>query len=203
MMSYLQGFGIGLGLLVAIGAQNAFVISRAVRRDRALLVAAICMACDAVLIALAVTGAGAVLAANPLVATIATVAGIAFLVVYGARAFRSALRDRTLDHRGVRRVASLRATVLATLAVTLLNPHTFVDTFVLIAGISAPLDGGARLAFGAGAVTASIAWFSSLAIAGRALAPRFRNPRTWKVLDGFVCATMWTVAAILALGLVL
>jgi L-lysine exporter family protein LysE/ArgO len=201
MTQYLQGFGIGLGLLVAIGAQNAFVISRAVRKDRAVLVAAICMVCDAILIALAVTGAGAALAMNPAVAQIATIGGIVFLVCFGARAFRASLRERTLDHRDARRVASLRSTVLATLAVTLLNPHTFLDTFVLIAGISAPLDASGRAVFGAGAVTASFVWFSSLAVAGRALAPWFRQPRTWKLLDGFVCATMWTIAAVLAVGL--
>jgi len=201
MMQFLQGFGVGLGLLVAIGAQNAFLISRAVRGDRAMLVAAICIAGDVLLIALAVTGAGTILASHPIIAKLATIGGIVFLLCYGARAGRAALRDRKLDLSGVRRVTSLRGTILATLAVTLLNPHVFLDTFVLIAGISAPLSPDQRLVFGAGAGTASVVWFVSLAMAGRALAPWFRKPGTWKLLDAFVCLTMWTIAFILTLRL--
>ncbi len=199
----LRGFSIGLGLIVAIGAQNAFLLDRAIRRDRIGLVATICVLWDAVLIGMAVTGVGATLAANATVACIASWAGAAFLLAFGARALRDAVRgNRTQNIAGARRTASLRATVLATLAVTVLNPHSFLDAFVLLGGISAPLPQSARYAFGLGAVLASVTWTCALAFAGRRLAPAFRKPITWRVLDLAVAATMWCIAASLLADLI-
>ncbi len=198
MSVYLQGFGVTLGLLIAIGAQNAFVLSRAVRGEHVALVAGLCIALDAILITLGVSGVGAILATSPGVTKVAVAGSIVFLMVYGGRAGWSALHNRSMDLSGVRRVASRRATIIATVAVTLLNPHMFLDTFVLLAGISAPLSDHGRLVFGAGAITASTLWFCCLASAGRALAPWFRRPTTWKLLDAFVCVTMWILAAVIA-----
>ena len=197
-----RGFGVALGLIVAIGAQNAFIIARAVRGDRPVLVATICALCDILLLTLAVTGAGATLARYPMVAVVASWGGVAFLVAFGARSFRSAMQTRGMPASGIRHATSVRGTVIGALAVSLLNPHAFLDTFVLIAGITAPLDASARHSFGLGACMASVTWFTTLAFAGRRLAPLFRKPSTWRRLDLFVGATMWTIAAFLLADLV-
>lgn len=198
----IRGFTIGMGLIVAIGAQNAFLLGRAVRGERALLVAAICALCDASLITLAVTGVGGSLARYPIISLVATVGGIVFLIGFGARAFRSARVSRGLPADTAPRTVTLRGTVLATLMVSLLNPHALLDTFVVIGGLTAPLEESARHAFGLGAVLASVTWFALLATAGKRLAPRFRKPSTWRALDLFVGASMWLIAALLTIDLV-
>ena len=196
---FIQGFGTGGGLIVAIGAQNAFVLSQAVRKNHHLPVAALCILCDAVLIAAGVAGVGGLIAKNPGLARWTAFGGAAFLFWYGANALRSALRGGALQTRQDQG-ATLGKTLLATLAVTLLNPHVYLDTVVLLGGVSGQFPGAGRYIFGAGAATASLAWFMTLCLFGRALAPAFTRPAAWRVLDGLVCAVMWTIAAALVVG---
>ena len=193
---FVKGFGVGGGLIVAIGAQNAFVLSQGIRQNHHLVIALICSVCDALLICAGVAGVGAMLAANQAMTTVAAWAGAAFLFWYGFRAFRSALKSSALetDDAGP---TSLRSAIFITLAVTLLNPHVYLDTVLLLGSISAQIPGMARYLFGAGAMTASVVWFFSLSVGGKLLAPVFRQPKAWKILDGLVCATMWTIAVTL------
>ncbi|MBU1002604.1 MAG: LysE/ArgO family amino acid transporter [Proteobacteria bacterium] len=190
---YLQGMAVGGGLIVAIGAQNAFVLTQAVRRKHTLAITLVCCLCDVFFIGLGVTGVGAAVAANPALAQAAAWGGAVFLAWYGWGAFRSALRGGTLEAKG-EGAGSLGATLVALLAVTLLNPHFYLDTVVLMGSISGQFAPDARTLFGAGAITASCLWFSALSLGGRILAPVFARPLAWRVLDGLVCLVMWSLA---------
>ncbi|WP_462323974.1 LysE/ArgO family amino acid transporter [Desulfoplanes sp.] len=192
--AFLEGFGVGGGLIVAIGAQNAFVLSQGVRRNFHYLVAGICCVCDVVLISLGVVGVGAAALARPELASWMAWLGSLFLLWCGWRAFRSALRGGQMDMARARRL-TLKGAVATTLAVTLLNPHTYLDTMLFLGGISTQFAGTGRYLFGLGAITASFFWFFSLSFGGQFLAPLFRKPMTWRFLDGFVCLTMWGIAA--------
>jgi len=189
----LQGFAVSAGLIVAIGAQNAFLLSQSVRRNRPLLIALICATADLLLITLGLAGVGSVVAADPHLATWAAWGGALFLVGYGLQAFRSALRGEVMlaDQSAP---PTRKALILTSLAVTFLNPHAYLDTIVLIGSIGGqyPLD--QRWLFGCGAVAASFGWFLTLALAGPMLAPLFRKPISWRLLDGGICLVMWGIA---------
>lgn len=191
--AFMQGFAMGGGLIVAIGAQNAFVFSQAVRGNHTLAIMLLCCLCDVVFIGLGALGTGTAVAANPALATAAAWGGAAFLAWYGWGALRSAVRGGALKADAQVR-DSLRATVLALLAVTLLNPHFYLDTVVLLGSVSGRYPGAARGLFAAGAVSASCVWFATLSLGGRALAPVFTRPAAWRVLDGSVCLVMWWLA---------
>lgn len=199
LMPFFQGFGVGGGLIVAIGAQNAFVLTQSVRRNHAWAVALLCSLCDALLIGAGVAGMGAAVAASPLLGRVAAWAGAAFLFWYGLGALRSALRGGRLDV-GAQGPAGLGATLAATLAVTLLNPHVYLDTVVMLGSLSGQFPGPGRYVFGAGAACASLSWFLGLGLGGRLLAPVFTRPAAWRALDALVCATMWGIGAGLLRG---
>jgi L-lysine exporter family protein LysE/ArgO len=190
---FLQGFGTGGGLIVAIGAQNAFVLSQGVRRNHHLIVALICIICDAVFISAGVGGFGTAVSASPTLSQLVAWGGAGFLFFYGLGSLRSALRGGKMDTNDqVLRTRS--AAIIATLAVTLLNPHFYLDTIVLLGGVSSQFHGENRLYFWVGAVSASTLWFISLSLGGQILAPLFRRRLSWRILDSLVCATMWTIA---------
>ncbi|MBG0791650.1 MAG: amino acid transporter [Desulfovibrionaceae bacterium] len=194
MAAFISGFGMGGGLIVAIGAQNAFVLTQGVRRNHHLAVAALCILCDAVLISLGVTGVGAVVASNPVLGSLAAWGGAAFLLWYGFGALRSAVTGGSL-HTGEEAGKGLGHTLALTLAVTLLNPHVYLDTIVFMGSVSGRFPVPDRYLFGAGAISASLCWFLALTLCGRMLAPLFSRPVTWRVLDSVVCLTMWAIAA--------
>ena len=196
---FLQGAGVGAGLIIAIGAQNAFVLSQGVRRNYPLLIALICWWCDCVLILAGMAGLGKAVSTHPQWMRVAAWAGAAFLLVYGFRSLRSAMAGGQLDTNGAG-VATARAAVLTTLAVTLLNPHVYLDTVVLLGSLSGQFAGAGRYAFAAGAIMASLVWFLSLSLGARLLAPIFRQPAAWRILDSLVCLTMWGIAASLLAG---
>lgn len=197
---FLRGLTLGLSLIVAIGPQNAFVLRQALTRRHALLAALACSLADTVLIALGVLGVGAFLARNPVLTTLGTLAGAAFLLWYGWRSFRAAQHPGALDTEG--QVASTPGAVLATAAAfSLLNPHALLDTVVLIGGASAGLSGGGRRAFLAGTLLASWTWFFGLALLAGRLAGLMRSPRAWQVLDVLIGVMMCGIAAGLVLGL--
>lgn len=191
---FFQGFGTGGGLIVAIGAQNAFVLSQGVRRNHHLTIALICILCDAIFITAGVAGIGATVSANPALAKWVAWGGAGFLFVYGAGSLRSAFRGGNLEASD-RTVLSGGAAVLATLAVTLLNPHFYLDTVILLGSISSRFHGENRFLFWAGAVSASTLWFICLSLGGQMLAPVFRKQIAWRILDTLVWATMWMIAA--------
>lgn len=193
MAAFLQGMGIGAGLIVAIGAQNVFVFSQGVRKQHNLLVAAICSLCDSLLIFLGAAGVGSAVAASRQLQDIAGWGGALFLGWYGFRALRAATAAQSLQVSGsVYR--SRRAVAAATLAVTLLNPHVYLDTLILLGGSSGQHAGNGRYLFALGASSASLIWFSTLSLCGGYLAPFFQSSRAWRLLDVFVWLTMWTIA---------
>jgi L-lysine exporter family protein LysE/ArgO len=195
MASYLQGFGLGAGLIIAIGAQNAFVLQQGLKRQWVFVTALVCTICDAALYVLGIGGVGTLIAQNPLLTLIATWGGAAFLLWYGVRSFRSALKPESLDPQANKlRGTTLRQTLLAVLAVSLLNPHVYLDTVIVVGSIGAQYPAGPRTLFALGATTASAVWFFGLAFGAARLAPLFRRPIAWRVLDFSVAGVMWVIA---------
>lgn len=198
MQTALAGFALGLSLILAIGAQNAFVLRQGMMRRHVLPVVLVCAISDAVLITAGVAGFGALTTAIPGLELWMRLAGAAFLIWYGARTLLSAWRGGEALRAG-EGTQSLRAAILTCLAFTWLNPHVYLDTVVLLGAVSAQYDD--RLAFGAGAVVASFAFFFALGFGARALAPVFARPAAWRVLDAGIGLVMWAIAAKLLSGL--
>jgi L-lysine exporter family protein LysE/ArgO len=190
----LQGFALGASLIVAIGAQNAFVLRQGLLRRHVFVVATICFLSDAVLIAAGVAGIGALIQAAPGALGAVTLAGAAFLAVYGVLAARRALHPGRLEAASAAG-GSLGRAVATALALTFLNPHVYLDTVVLLGGLSARFAGVERVAFGGGAAAASCAWFYGLGYGSRLLAPRFARRTAWRVLDAAIALVMWSIAA--------
>lgn len=203
----LAGLTLGLSLIVAIGAQNAFVLRQGIRREHVLAIVAICALSDIVLIGLSIAGTGVVIDAMPWLLVIVRVGGAVFLATYGVLAARRALRrqtevltvDAAPDAASRRR--SLLAAVATCLAVTWLNPHVYLD--MTIVGSLANSHGDARWFFGLGIAAGSVLWFTTLGFGARALAPVFARPLAWRILDGAIALVMLTLAVLVALPLVL
>ena len=196
----LAGFATGFSLILAIGAQNAFVLRQGLLGAHVFWVCLVCALSDAVLIAAGVAGAGALVRELPWLERAMRWGGAAFLIWYGAGRMRAALAPAAL--RAAREGARpLRATLLTTLAITWLNPHVYLDTLALIGAVSTGFaPGGPRLGFGLGAVAASFVFFFGLGYGARLLAPVFARPRAWAWLDAGVALVMWAIAAALLLG---
>jgi L-lysine exporter family protein LysE/ArgO len=189
----LEGFLLSLSLIVAIGAQNAFVLRQGLAKQYVFAVATICALSDLVLIAAGVAGLGRLIRNAPAALGLVTLAGAAFLAVYGVLSFRRALRPGSLSP--VERAApTLAATAATCLALTFLNPHVYLDTVVLIGALSARHTGAASIAFGGGAGLASILWFFGLAYGARLAAPIFARPQAWRVLDVLIGLVMLAIA---------
>ena len=199
MQSFLSGFGIGLSLIVAIGAQNAYVLRQGLKKEHVAAVVFVCTLCDFTLILLGVLGFGALVAAFPMMTKVAAWGGAAFLFVYGSLAFRSAWRGfGKLEGAPQLIPLSRRTAILTALAISLLNPHVYLDTVVLLGSVAAQYEAGARVAFWAGASSASLSWFGVLGFGASRLAPIFERPKAWRVLDALIGSVMW----LLAFGLV-
>ncbi|KMS73881.1 amino acid transporter [Streptomyces viridochromogenes] len=183
------GFGTGLSLIVAIGAQNAFVLRQGIRRDAVLAVVGICALSDALLITLGVAGVGAVVVAWPGALTAVAWVGGAFLLCYGALAARRVFRPAGALVTEGDPAGSRRRAVLTCLAMTWLNPHVYLDTVFLLGTVAAD-RGPMRWTFGLGAVLASLCWFAALGFGARLLSRHLAKPTAWRVLDGLVAATM-------------
>lgn len=191
------GFATGLSLILAIGAQNAFVLQQGLRREHVLWVCLICALSDAVLIIIGVVGIGSIGAAFPDALRLLTLAGAVFLIVYGAMSMRRALNPGAL-HASAQQDGSLRRAVMTALAVTWLNPHAYLDTVGLIGAVSTGFDGfEAKAAFALGAISAEFLFFFSLGYGARMLAPIFARPRAWAVFDIVIALVMWSIAALL------
>lgn len=193
MSIFLSGFSLGLSLILAIGAQNAFVLRQGLRRSHVLPVALTCAISDAALIIAGVAGFGILVDRFPSLITLLTWAGAAFLFVYGALSLRSAWRGGGVLQASDDSPQRLGPVLATCLALTWLNPHVYLDTVVLLGGIAARY-GEARWIFGAGAVTASFTFFLSLGYGARLLAPLFARPRAWQVLDLIIGLVMWAIA---------
>ncbi|WP_030989734.1 LysE/ArgO family amino acid transporter [Streptomyces sp. NRRL WC-3744] len=193
------GFGTGLSLIVAIGAQNAFVLRQGVRRDAVLAVVGICALSDAALIALGVGGVGAVVVAWPGALRAIGIVGGVFLLCYGALAARRVLRPGAGLRAEGETAGSRRRAVLTCLAMTWLNPHVYLDTVFLLGSLAAD-RGPLRWTFGLGAAFASLCWFAALGFGARLLGRFLARPGAWRVLDGLVALTMLALGATLVAG---
>lgn len=196
--SYFNGMLVAIGLIMAIGAQNAFVLAQSLRREHHLSVAALCVVCDALLVTLGVFGLATLLTQSPLLLGIARWGGAAFLLIYGSQALLRALRPQALEQSQPTGQRSRRAVLLSALAVTLLNPHVYLDTVLLIGSLGA--QQAAPGAYALGAASSSLIWFFTLAFAAAWLAPWLARPRTWRMIDLAVAAMMFSIASQLVLA---
>ena len=198
MQAIVAGFSLGLSLILAIGAQNAFVLRQGLRREHVFAVCLTCALSDALLIMLGVIGFAWITAAAPWVAPAFRYGGAAFLIWYGVLNARAALQgDEALAAAGGTAPASTKSVLLTCLALTWLNPHVYLDTVVLLGSVSTGYE--SRLGFGLGAMLASFVFFFGLGYGARLLGPVFARPLAWRVLDGAVALTMWIIALTLLL----
>jgi L-lysine exporter family protein LysE/ArgO len=196
----LTGFATSFSLILAIGAQNAFVLRQGLMQAHVFWVCLICAASDAILITTGVAGAGTIASAFPGAIAALTYGGAAFLFIYGAVTFARALNPRTLS-ASARGANSLPAAVLTCLALTWLNPHVYLDTIGLLGAVSTSFHSlGPKVAFAVGATLASFVFFFGLGYGARLLAPVFARPRAWTILDIAIALIMWSIAASLVLG---
>ena len=197
--AYLAGFSLSLSLILAIGAQNAFVLRQGLRGKHVAVVCIACAVSDAILIVLGVTGFRSAIALAPWLRSAMVWAGAAFLVWYGLRSLRAAFaaEDAALVPSTTATVG-LRQTLTVCLALTWLNPHVYLDTVLLIGSVSTRFS-GYEAAFSAGAATASVVFFFALGFGAALLRPLFEKPSAWRVLDGAIGLTMWAIAANLLL----
>jgi len=191
-LSFFSGYTLSLTLILAIGAQNAFVLRQGLRRAHVFWVCLTCGLSDAILIAAGVAGIGALSDAAPWFSVLMRYGGAAFLIWYGAQNARSAWQGGVALDLNADTAQSLRRAILTVLALTWLNPHVYLDTVVLIGSISAQYPD--RLAFGIGATLASVTFFFALGYGARLLSPVFRRPRSWQILDAIIAVTMWAIA---------
>lgn len=195
---FVQGLALSLGLIVAIGAQNAFVLRQGLRREHVWPVVAFCALADAVLITAGVLGMAQALGERPGLARALALAGAAFLAVYGWQALRRARQASQLNTaEGGAPALSLRSALAQAAAFTLLNPHVYLDAVLLVGSIGAQQPPGLQGWFVAGASAASLLWFCALGFGARWLAPLFARPRAWQVLDALIGVTMWVLSALL------
>ena len=189
----LNGFGVSIGLIAAIGAQNAHVLRQGLARQHVALTVGVSASIDTVLMTGGVFGMAQLLHWIPEAAVWARYGGIAFLLLYGALCFRAALSKRSLAP--AERVASSSLwALLAILAVSVLNPHVYLDTVILIGSLGAQFPEPDRLGFAIGAASASWLWFCALGFGARWLEPLFAKPVAWKILDGLIGCVMWLIA---------
>jgi L-lysine exporter family protein LysE/ArgO len=180
--AFLNGFFLGASLIIAIGAQNAFILRQGLLRQHVFILCLICALADAILIALGVAGLGTLIQSSPQLITAVTIGGAAFLFAYAFIAFRRALHPAAMETKG-KGEGSLRIAISACLAFTFLNPHVYLDTVVLLGSLSARYEGQGRFVYALGAMTASFAWFFALGYGARLLEPVFAKPAAWRVLD--------------------
>ena len=190
----LTGFGTAFSLILAIGAQNAFVLRQGLTGRHVFATALFCAVSDAILIAAGVAGFGWIVTLAPALPRIMALAGAAFLFVYGALRFRTAWTGGEALKKGAE-AATLDRVLAMVAAMTWLNPHVYLDTLALIGAVSTGFEGADKLAFGLGAVTSSFTFFFGLGYGARLLAPLLATPRAWRALDAVIGAVMWLIAA--------
>jgi len=202
-LAALLGLLTGFSLIIAIGAQNAFVLKSGIEgRVRVVLpIVVVCALSDAVLILAGVAGIGALIQQAPVALLVIRIVGSAFLIVYGLLAVRRVFRPRELDPADARPAITARVATLTALALTWLNPHVYLDTLILLGSIANHQGQDGRWWFAAGAILASCVWFSVLGFGARFLRPIFARPRSWQVLDAIIATVMLTIGIRIAFGL--
>ncbi len=194
MIAFSTGFFASLSLILAIGAQNAFVLRQGLRREHIGVVIAICAISDALLIVLGILGLGALIISLPVLVEIFRYGGAAYLVWFGISALRRAKKPDVLE-ASKQKTSGLRSVVVTTLAITYLNPHVYIDTVILLGSIANQFAD--RWVFAIGAVLASASWFLSLGLGAKLLGKYVSKPWFWRALDLFIALVMFSIAALL------
>lgn len=199
MDSFLHGFVVCFGMIVSIGAQNAFLLKQGILKQHVFWIAFICFLCDVVLMTLGVLGLGSIIAQSPISSLILAIIGAVFLFTYGSRSFITAYRgtEKLLAEQGGG--ISLKKAVMVTLAITLLNPHVYIDTVVIVGGIGGTLTFEQKIYFLIGALVCSFLWFFGLGYGAGLLSRYFEKRRTWQILDSITGLIMYAIALSLLL----
>jgi L-lysine exporter family protein LysE/ArgO len=200
MSAALHGFLLQMGMIVAIGAQNAFILKQGIKGEHVGAICLICAVSDAILICAGIGGFGALLTVVPWFGIALRLGGALFLILYGVRsAYAAAAGGAALQPTNNAAAGPLRTAVIACLVFTWLNPHVYLDTVVLIGSIAAQYP-GRQIAFGMGAIAASVLFFFALGYGARLLRPVLARPAAWRMLDAGVAAIMWAIGGALLIG---
>lgn len=194
LATFLSGLGTGAGLIIAIGAQNAFVLRQGLLRQHVLLVVLVCIGGDILCICAGVAGMGALIRTNEWLLEFFRWGGALFLTVYGISAARRAASGNGSMEISEVGAGSLMKAITSCLAFTFLNPHVYLDTVVLLGSIAAQYGKDLKWTFASGALTASVLWFTGLGFGARLLLPIFQNPKAWRILDTLIALVMWAIA---------
>ncbi|WP_298122108.1 LysE/ArgO family amino acid transporter [uncultured Aurantimicrobium sp.] len=197
----LAGLGFGLSLIVAIGAQNAYVLRQGLRKEHVFVIVAICALSDAALIAVGVAGLGAIIQQLEWLLLLIEVIGGVFLCTYGVMAAKRAWKPEVLNTDTGGKAVSLKVAAGTALALTYLNPHVYLDTVLLLGSVAGTYEAN-RWWFAAGAILGSIIWFSTLGFGARLLDPVFKKPSAWRVLDAIIAVVMFTLGMSLLISFV-
>jgi L-lysine exporter family protein LysE/ArgO len=197
MLAFLPGLLTGLSLIIAIGAQNAFVIRQGLTRQHVLLVVAICAVSDALLILLGISGLGVLIQSVPALLEVIRWFGVAYLTWFGIRSLRSAFRTQSLDASGVSQATSAGKVAATALGLTFLNPHVYLDTVILLGSIGNTF-GADKWFFAMGAACGSVLWFFSIGFGAKAASGLMKKPVFWRILDSIIAFVMFSIAILLA-----
>lgn len=190
----IEGFATALGLFVAIGPQNAFVLKQSLQRNHILMICLICIVIDTIMIAMGVSGLGIIITQSNKLLLLAKYGGAIFLFLFGLNSFQAAFRNESMKIDLSSKKLSIKKAVLALLAMSLLNPHVYLDNCILIGSIGAQFPEQERIYFIIGACFGSVAWFTLLGYGAKFLIPFFQKPSSWKVLDCIIGVIMWLIA---------
>ena len=194
LATFLSGLGTGAGLIIAIGAQNAFVLRQGLLRQHVLPVVLVCIGGDILCICAGVAGMGALIRTNEWLLEFFRWGGALFLTVYGISAARRAASGNGSMEISEVGAGSFMKAITSCLAFTFLNPHVYLDTVVLLGSIAAQYGKDLKWTFASGALTASVLWFTGLGFGARLLLPIFQNPKAWRILDTLIALVMWAIA---------
>ncbi len=194
MIIFIKGLLLGGSLIIAIGAQNAYVLKQGLLKSHVFLICLVCSLSDAILIAIGTSGMGKIIEKHPNWLTAITWFGASYLVFFGLSSFRAAMSDQTLHITSTGNTQNTKKILFTVLALTFLNPHVYLDTVLLIGSIASPYTEQGRLYFTMGAITASFLWFFSLGYGARLLSPLFTKPQAWKVLNILIGIIMFWIA---------
>jgi len=194
IMAATQGFTLALSMIIPIGSQNSMLLSQGISKNHHLMTAGLFILYDAILISLGVLGGSLILSSNELLFTLLTWGGIAFLLSYGALSFKTAFVGVKTDDNKVVTQKSVKVVVLTSLIVTFLNPHAYIDTVMVIGSVGGQYSGDAKIYFLIGAISASMVWFSALALGAAKLSVQLSKPKVKGVIDCAIGLVMWFIA---------
>ena len=201
LLTLLKGFCTSGSLIVAIGAQNAFVIRQGMLRRHLFMTAFLCSVIDALLILLGVLGFGQLISAYPLSIELSKYFAIIFLFIYGVISLKSCLNPKCLENEKEQKMPSAKKTIFLILALSLLNPHVYLDTVILLGSIASQQPRGEQIYFTLGAISASLIWFFAITYGSYLLAPFLSKQSSWRIIDGLIALIMWGIAVSLMITL--